>query len=613
MIKKITILFTVVVGLILSVTYVVSGSAIGASQSLPELPDRSAAVSDLSGSYHALMAVDPCDVDFNGNGVVDVDDIMEVANCWRSTDPADIALYDLDGDEIVTIADIMLVAAQWGNTCGTPTPTPTSTPTLTSTPTPTATPTSTPTSTPTNTSTPTTTPSPGTPVPPLTVPGLAIDMGGQDTDPTRRNLAAAAGFRLHRTSVSWASIEPTNVDLTNPANGNWPDSTFNVYRNDRRLIPYVIVMNNPSWAVTEQACGPIKSSCLDDFGEFVYQLVSRYADVTPYWAFYNEEDQWTTPYVGHNAGGCWGGNGAEYAQMLAVAWDAAHSANPNAQVIFGAAAYEPVMDGGATWDRFFFRDAFEYMEDHPDDYVDIILANQYNAFRDDWDGASITSPENQEIIAKFRQAVSDASFNSSTPGAYSIYKWQTEYGLNTPMATGEVGLQVSVGPVDVPTMEELQARHAVHVNVRGMAAGLKIICWYTLVDKGGGELNYGLLHGNLTPRPAYAAYPVLAQQLDGYEFDQQLVVSGKPMIQAYRFDQGGDKKLVLWRDDGQKIKKQSTTATETMTISATELGAGWTGRVRVTDKLGSVSTYGSPGAPSVSLTFSSDPIYVEAY
>jgi len=46
-----------------------------------------------------------------------------------------------------------------------------------------------------------------------------------------------------------------------------------------------------------------------------------------------------------------------------------------------------------------------------------------------------------------------------------------------------------------------------------------------------------------------------------------------------------------------------------MTVSATELGT-WTGQVRVTDKLGNEEiVYGSS---SVTLTFSSDPIYVEA-
>ena len=564
MIKKVTILFTLVIGLILPLTYVAPGSTIGTSQSLPELPDRPAAVSGLSGPYRNMMTVEvsPCDVDFNHDSVVDVGDIMYVANCWRSTDPTDIALYDLNNDGKINVVDIMLVVVQWGNHC----------PVL-----------------------------------------FAVDLGGHDTDPTRRDLAAAAGFRLHRTSVSWASIEP-NAPVGGVHTYNWPDSTFNIYRNDRRLIPYVMVLNNPSWAA-EKACGPIDSDDLDDFGEFVEQLVSRYVDVTPFWVFYNEEDQWTTQ--PNDAGGCWGGHGADYAQMLAVAWDAAHGADPDAQVIFGAVAYEPDSVGaGSVWDPFFFRDAFQYMQANPrppgHDYVDIIATNQFNAFRDYWDG---TLPGNQEIIAKFRQAVDDASFNPNVARSYSVYKWQEAYGLDKPMASGEVGLQVSTGPQggNVQTWEELQTRHAVHVNVRGMAAGLKIICWYTLVDKPSDSLNYGLLRSETDPRPAYDAYKELTEQLDGYEFDQQLVVSGKSRIQAYRFDKGGDKKLVLWRDDGQKIKLQSSTDTETMIVSATDLGTGWTGRVRVTDKLGNVNTYGYLGATSVSLTFSSDPIYVEAY
>jgi len=431
-------------------------------------------------------------------------------------------------------------------------------------------------------------------------------MGGQDTDPTRRDLAAAAGFSLHRTSVSWASIEP-DAPVGGMHTYHWPDSTFNVYRNDRRLVPYVIVMNNPTWAA-ERACGPIYSSRLDDFGEFVRQLAARYADVTGYWNFYAEQDHWASS-ASPDSCGCWGGNGDEYAQMLAVAWDAVHSVNPDGQVLFGGVAYEPTWDQGKTWDQFFLQDAFEYMENNQDDYVDIIMTNQYNFRRDDWDGGPDTLPENQEIIAKFRQAVSDSGFDPNTPGAYSIDRWQTEYGLDKPLATGEVGLQVgATGASDDSTTNDLQARHAIHVNVRGIAAGLKIINWYTLVDKPSDPFKYGLVRSDLTPRPAYTAYQVLTEQLDGYVFDQQLVVSGNPRIQAYRFDRDGVKKLVLWRDSGEKIKWQDKDATETMTVSAAELGM-WTGQVRVTDKSGNVQMIQSP--TEVNLEISSDPVFVD--
>jgi hypothetical protein len=280
-------------------------------------------------------------------------------------------------------------------------------------------------------------------------------------------------------------------------------------------------------------------------------------------------------------------------------------------VIFGGVAYEPVWDGGNTWDQLFLRDAFEYMRDNPrpagSGYVDMIMANQYDFGRNNWDGDADTLPQNQGIIAKLRQAVSDADFNANTPGAYSVARWQSEYGLDKPMGTSEVGLQVSSG-CDVQTCEELQARHVIHVNVRGMAAGLKIITWYTLRDKPTDPLNYGLLRSDLTPRPAYYAYQVLTQQLDGYAFDQQLVIPGKPNIQAYRFDRDGVKKLVLWHDSGERIKAQNTDTTETVTISGAELGT-WTGQVRVTDRFGSARVLQGP--TEATLEVSSDPVFVE--
>ncbi|MBC8422415.1 MAG: DUF11 domain-containing protein, partial [Chloroflexi bacterium] len=57
--------------------------------------------------------------DFNGNGVVDVVDVMEVAIRWGLTpgDPNWNDKYDVNGDGAITVVDIMMVAAQWGQTC----------------------------------------------------------------------------------------------------------------------------------------------------------------------------------------------------------------------------------------------------------------------------------------------------------------------------------------------------------------------------------------------------------------------------------------------------------------------------------------------------------------
>ena len=57
--------------------------------------------------------------DFDFNCVVNVADVMKVANRWRvvDTDPDWNPRYDLDNDGNIDIVDIMLVVAHWGETC----------------------------------------------------------------------------------------------------------------------------------------------------------------------------------------------------------------------------------------------------------------------------------------------------------------------------------------------------------------------------------------------------------------------------------------------------------------------------------------------------------------
>ena len=283
MIRKVALLFTVVMGLILSVTYVASGSSISASLSLQELPDRSAVGSGLSESYRTMAAVDPCAVDFNESGVVDVGDIMLVADCWRSTD-TECDRYKLDEDDDIDIVDIMLVAAQWGNPC------------------------------------------------PTTLPPYGVQLLGGESIPAVLSLAQEAGIEWVRMYLSWSSIEPNN---TTPDNYNWGgyDTKFTNLA-DAGLTPVVTVRGNPSWA-SDNPLGPIDPEDLSEFGQFVGALVTRYS-VPPYnvkyWEFYNEPDNWDR----------WGGNGDDYAAMLKEAWGAVHGADPHGKVVFGGLSYEDV-------------------------------------------------------------------------------------------------------------------------------------------------------------------------------------------------------------------------------------------------------------------------------
>ena len=57
--------------------------------------------------------------DLDGDGDVDVADIMKVAAKWQCQRGDDCYNedYDLDKDDDIDIVDIMLVAAHWGERC----------------------------------------------------------------------------------------------------------------------------------------------------------------------------------------------------------------------------------------------------------------------------------------------------------------------------------------------------------------------------------------------------------------------------------------------------------------------------------------------------------------
>ena len=68
------------------------------------------AVTDIGADEFTLLG------DLDHDCDVDITDIMLVAACWHSTDPA-CAQYDLDDDGDIDIVDIMLVAVHWGKSC----------------------------------------------------------------------------------------------------------------------------------------------------------------------------------------------------------------------------------------------------------------------------------------------------------------------------------------------------------------------------------------------------------------------------------------------------------------------------------------------------------------
>ena len=71
------------------------------------------------GAISVVLELCSLSEDVDGNGYVDVQDIMLTANHWRLSagDPAYDDACDIDGDGDTDIADVMRVILQWGNSC----------------------------------------------------------------------------------------------------------------------------------------------------------------------------------------------------------------------------------------------------------------------------------------------------------------------------------------------------------------------------------------------------------------------------------------------------------------------------------------------------------------
>lgn len=376
---------------------------------------------------------------------------------------------------------------------------------------------------------------------------FGIDDGGVLAyNPTTRALAAGTGVYWERISLYWSSLEPTkgNYNFTS-ADAVIPPLLA------AGFSPIVYLEMNPAWA-SNTTCGPVND--VQAFADMLGALAARYPDVKV-WATYNEVD-FDYANVSHNTGGCFGSrtnggvnnNGVkdyiEYAQMLAAAWKAVHTANPNALLASGAIAYDnfnistapPGYPGGGNGGLFnyeFAGDLFKYMKNNPlpngEKYMDMLLFNYYNIYGPYWQ----TKASGFGIQAKtkvLRKLMSDN-------GIEVVPLFITETGADSSPLTED-----GVGDLG-------QARCLTMTMVRGAAIQLAGITWWTFRDHGAPhtEWDYGIVDENLNPKPSYTALKTIVAELNGVDFSKTKTnKTGFKGLESYLFVGSGAKKFVVW-------------------------------------------------------------------
>jgi hypothetical protein len=355
-----------------------------------------------------------------------------------------------------------------------------------------------------------------------------------------------SGAGWARVRVEWATIEPNA-----PQPGQPPDYVWGPYHDVKlglvaeagvRLI--ATIGDAPDWT-HDHPCAPIYPDRLDEFAQFLTDMVNRYKKPPYYikhWEVFNEPD-----YDGsegqHVGYACYGNDGDLYAQMLAVAYPAIKAADPEATVLMGGLAYDRFTEYGGPFLRYF---PDEVMEHGGGAYIDALNIHYFPDFHAEWErwvpqGNPPTCGNVEDGVGTPYEAWG-IDLIAKTNHIHN--RMATCWGVDKPVWITEVAEHGHPGN---PSSLAKQARYVIQGNVRGLAAGAEHIDWYALTtpnDPPNDPWEFQLLYDDWTPKPGFYAYQTLTAELSGYEYARTLDV---PDVEGYVFQSPGQpEKTVAW-------------------------------------------------------------------
>lgn len=452
----------------------------------------------------------------------------------------------------------------------------------------------------TSTPGPTSTPAP-TPTPTLVPPFQGVSVMGMDLTGTNYNsiarLAADAGAHWARSDgVRWADIEP------NPGERRWESQaafeSFSLALSENGLHHITIVKDTPGWAqgVPPYACGPIAADALDDFGNFMFDLVSRYSAEPynlKYWELGNEPDAAYRFVPPDSPFGCWGEHGDAYyggryyAEMLKAVYPRIKAADPQTQVLIGGLLLDCDPDNPPITNRdtgeikdcspgLFLEgvlengggDYFDGVSFHAYDYYDSATGFFLNF---NWNGGMFEQDLVPVIVAK----------TQFLRNILSKYGHLDKYLVNTETALlcGRDGNEAFCLS---DRFRSMKADYVAMSYASAVADGLRGNLWYTLQE----TWRRSYLAPGGVPEKGYYAFRYAAERHTGaaywgpvHEFDD---------VHGYKFKKEGREYWVIWSLTGAPVS-----------VSFDELP----------ESLYSVT--GEPIPPTQTIELSASPVYVD--
>ena len=425
---------------------------------------------------------------------------------------------------------------------------------------------------------------------------FGAEMDQITTDGGLDQVVAANTTWVRRNGVLWADVEPDKGTRNWGALAGLEQELRDASAKNLQVI--LIVRKTPLWAqkVSGSFCGPIKLEELGAFGNFMYDLVSRYS-VAPYkvryWEIWNEPDvdPALAAYIGGDSipFGCWGDQnddyygGGYYAEMLKAAYPRIKAADPQAQVLVGGLLLDCDPRGSPS----VCASLTPPHNDKPPKFLEGILRNDGGAY---FDGVGFHGYDDYYgALGRYGSRNWNSGWNISGPTTTARARFIMEvldtyhiYGkfiMNTETAIICGGFNDPPGqpPCESePTspFEQTKAYYIAQVYAAAIAEGLRANIWYSVL----GWRNSGLLRSDLTlplktfasefrptaqnsglltssgaPRPAYYAYQFARSELMDASFVGDIGsadIGGVSGVKGYKFNRGDRTIWLLWSLDG---------------------------------------------------------------
>jgi hypothetical protein len=349
---------------------------------------------------------------------------------------------------------------------------------------------------------------------------------------------------VRRNALLWSGVEPTPGARDWNTTAGLEEELKNASDNGLEVI--LIVRSTPPWAqkVAGSFCGPIAQEDFSAFGDFMYDVVSRYSKApynVKYYELYNEPDIAVVPQ--ESIYGCWGDpsdpffGGGYYGEMLQVVYPRIKAANPNAQVLNGGLLLDcdPVnVSSVCTGDKAvppkFLRGilasgagyAFDGVSFHAYDYGNNGLGIYENP------GWNNNGPVLLKKADYVRSVLQDYGFGPDD-----------KYLMNT-----EVALLKISNSCD-NTCELNKAYYAAEAYATGIVSNLRANIWYAVT---GGWRHTDLLGPSLTPLPVYDSYRAAHNELRDAQFVRAVNLDAN--VRIYEFDRSDRLIWTVWSLDG---------------------------------------------------------------